>query len=303
MTDLGRNARELLDLAAKADSAPAAHLPEGRRRLVATLAAGTVATTAVAAKGAALSAASSGAAAIPIAGTATSLVTTFVTAITIGISTGLVVVAPATRIVESPSVANRTDTQDRSAQLVSSRQIGTNAHSVAPSLSPSAGPVDLPVVAPMQVPDGSVAPVAASNAGTGPAEISAVPAVPSDAPRTLVASSETSPSMAGPPKPTRSSIAQETALLAEVQRALKGGRAMMALEALDRYAEQSPHGLLQEEATVSRVLALCALGRVQDARRWADEFLRRYPASPLLPRVRNACATGGQHAEGHSPND
>jgi outer membrane protein assembly factor BamD (BamD/ComL family) len=93
-------------------------------------------------------------------------------------------------------------------------------------------------------------------------------------------------------------------MLADVQRALKAGRAAMALDALDRYTEQCPEGLLLEEATVSRVLALCALGRVQDARRWADEFLRRYPTSPLLPRVQATCSGASQRpAEAASAND
>jgi outer membrane protein assembly factor BamD (BamD/ComL family) len=75
----------------------------------------------------------------------------------------------------------------------------------------------------------------------------------------------------------------------------------MALDALDRYTEQCPRGMLLEEATVSRVLALCALERAQDARRWADEFLRRYPTSPLLPRVQAACSGANQQPAEAAP--
>jgi outer membrane protein assembly factor BamD (BamD/ComL family) len=97
------------------------------------------------------------------------------------------------------------------------------------------------------------------------------------------------PAVSAPSKPIKASIARETELLGAVQRALKVGRPSAALDALERYTEECPTGLLYEEATASRVVALCAVGRVQDGRRWADEFARRYPNSPLAPRVRGAC--------------
>ena len=135
-----------------------------------------------------------------------------------------------------------------------------------------------------------------SPALVSPPEVSTAVVAPSETQRVVGASAGAKSAVAAPSRPTRASIAQETALLAEAQRALKAGSALLALEALDPYAKQCPAGLLHEEATVSQVLALCAVGREQDARRWAHEFLRRYLTSPLLPRVRNDCATANVQA-------
>lgn len=92
------------------------------------------------------------------------------------------------------------------------------------------------------------------------------------------------------PKLTKVSIARETELLADVQRALKANNPQAALARLERYADEYPTGLLIEEATASRVVALCALRRWSDGKRWADEFFRLYPHSPLVTRVREACS-------------
>jgi hypothetical protein len=285
MKDLGRDARQLLDTARRADSAPAAHAPHGRERLLATLAAGAATTAALGAKGALLGASGAATSASPAAGTAASLVTTLVSALTIGLSTGLIAVSPTARTPDSPRFERRAGSGDASANMAPRAQVGSKPSRAIPASSQpmpalaASSPVNKQTEAPPAV-------VAQTEA---PAAVVA----PTEAPAAVVASS----------KPTRASIAQETALLAEVQRALKSGRAMLALEALDRYAEQCPLGLLQEEATVSRVLALCALGRTQDARRWADEFLRRYPTSPLLPRVRNACALSIQRPADAMPSN
>jgi hypothetical protein len=91
--------------------------------------------------------------------------------------------------------------------------------------------------------------------------------------------------------PSRVSIARETELLAQVQRALQQGQAASALTLLKRYAAEFPHGMLEEEAIASRVVALCQFGRMDDAAHWRAEFFRRYPNSPLGGRVRNACPT------------
>jgi hypothetical protein len=43
----------------------------------------------------------------------------------------------------------------------------------------------------------------------------------------------------------------------------------------------------------ARVFALCELGRVEQARVTAGEFLNVAPDSPLVPRVLSSCAGGG----------
>ena len=89
--------------------------------------------------------------------------------------------------------------------------------------------------------------------------------------------------------PSKASIAQETELLAGVQRAIQQGRPASALAMLNRYDREFPAGALREESIASRVVALCDFGRGDDAARWRTEFFRRYPNSPLSARVRAAC--------------
>jgi hypothetical protein len=46
---------------------------------------------------------------------------------------------------------------------------------------------------------------------------------------------------------------------------------------------------MAEEREAERVQSLCALGRVEQGRRAAARFVRRYAGSPLSSRVRDAC--------------
>jgi outer membrane protein assembly factor BamD (BamD/ComL family) len=59
------------------------------------------------------------------------------------------------------------------------------------------------------------------------------------------------------------------------------------LEALDR---DHPRGVLQPERAALRVFATCAAGAIPRARVLAASFVERYPGSPMIARVRNACA-------------
>jgi hypothetical protein len=81
----------------------------------------------------------------------------------------------------------------------------------------------------------------------------------------------------------------ETRGLRRMQRALRAGDARGALELLDREDEQHGAGLLQEERAAARVLALCRLGRISEARREAARFEERWPRSALAARVRSSC--------------
>jgi hypothetical protein len=98
-------------------------------------------------------------------------------------------------------------------------------------------------------------------------------------------------SLAPPSKPEQNSIAREAKLLAEAQLALKSGAPEVALQALNRYLDECPKARLIEEATATRVVALCSLGRIDEGKRWAIEFETKYPNSPLLPRVRSVCSS------------
>jgi hypothetical protein len=94
-----------------------------------------------------------------------------------------------------------------------------------------------------------------------------------------------------PPVLAASSVAEEADLLRRADRTLKANDPQGALALLDRHAAQFPHGVLVEERDAERVVVLCALARVDDARALAAAFLRDRPRSPLAERVRASCAT------------
>jgi len=59
---------------------------------------------------------------------------------------------------------------------------------------------------------------------------------------------------------------------------------------LDQHAKQFPRGTLTQERLGSRIFALCALGRVSEARAEARRFEKSAPRSPLLTRIHASCA-------------
>jgi hypothetical protein len=79
-------------------------------------------------------------------------------------------------------------------------------------------------------------------------------------------------------------------LLEAVRAHLRAGRAGEGIALLDEHARLHAAGALREEAAASRVFALCALGRVNEARSAAFDFRSAFPRSPLGPRVERACS-------------
>ncbi len=90
-----------------------------------------------------------------------------------------------------------------------------------------------------------------------------------------------------PSAPT--AAAKETQLLRSADGAMRSGDARGALALLDEHARRFPHGVLAEERSAERVSALCALGRVSEARDEAARFLSATPDSPLAESVRTSC--------------
>jgi hypothetical protein len=86
------------------------------------------------------------------------------------------------------------------------------------------------------------------------------------------------------------SIKDETALLLNAQAAIREGDATRALSLLDDHAKRFPEGALAEERDASRVLALCAANRKDEARKEGQAFLATHPKSPAATRVRSSCA-------------
>lgn len=63
----------------------------------------------------------------------------------------------------------------------------------------------------------------------------------------------------------------------------------VALAQLERHGAEYPRSSLAPQRAVARMNALCQLGRVDEARAVADDFIAAHPSSPLLARVRSVC--------------
>jgi hypothetical protein len=85
-----------------------------------------------------------------------------------------------------------------------------------------------------------------------------------------------------------STLAAETALLRDADRALRAGDTATALARLDEDAARFPNGALAPERAGERLVVLCEVGAA-DARAVA-QFLAARAGSPLAARVRRACA-------------
>ena len=84
-----------------------------------------------------------------------------------------------------------------------------------------------------------------------------------------------------------SSLADELALLAKAQKALRDGEPAQALTHAHEHRQRIPRGTLREERYGIEALARCALG--EDGAQVVAALTRLSPSSPLLGRVRAAC--------------
>lgn len=86
-------------------------------------------------------------------------------------------------------------------------------------------------------------------------------------------------------------FAAELQLIAEIRGALKRGDSARALERVGEHARRfGARGQLVQERLAYHVDALCAAGRVDEARRVAGDLLSRWPDSTHAPRVKKGCA-------------
>jgi hypothetical protein len=85
-------------------------------------------------------------------------------------------------------------------------------------------------------------------------------------------------------------LGDELALLREARSAIRAHDGALALRLLEQHASRFPSGMLREEREATRVIALCELDRVADARGAAQHFFAMYPHSPHATRVRASCA-------------
>ena len=122
----------------------------------------------------------------------------------------------------------------------------------------------------------------------------ALPAPDPEAPRDVEPASASLPASnarsAPPSRRTREpSLEADLNVLRNAQDEIRSGHADRALALLGDRSASAGDGALGEERRAARIVALCSLGRVDDARAETDRFVRASPKSPLLPRVRDAC--------------
>jgi hypothetical protein len=109
------------------------------------------------------------------------------------------------------------------------------------------------------------------------------------------AEAEPSVHKARPRRPARTprveaTLTAETELLREVHAAIGRGDGTQALTLLASYDKRFKSGLLREEKSAARVLALCVAGQRDRARSEASRFVSRFPRSPLIARLNASCA-------------
>jgi outer membrane protein assembly factor BamD (BamD/ComL family) len=84
-------------------------------------------------------------------------------------------------------------------------------------------------------------------------------------------------------------LADEVKLLGRVHAAIQSHDGVQALRLLQNYDQQFIRPQLREERAAAGVLALCAAGNVEAARRAAKRFQSNWPRSPLMGRVIDSC--------------
>lgn len=90
------------------------------------------------------------------------------------------------------------------------------------------------------------------------------------------------------PAPDSDALSRESALLARAQAALARRSPALAIAALREHELRFQEGQLAEERDAIWISAVAASGDAESARRRAERFRARYPASPLLPSIEAA---------------
>ena len=94
------------------------------------------------------------------------------------------------------------------------------------------------------------------------------------------------PSEPGP----SSTLAAELAMLQRARRALNRENGRLALGIVHSLDERFPEGVLLEERSATRILALCMLERESEAAEHARAFEKRHASSVYEQRIQNSCA-------------
>jgi RNA polymerase sigma-70 factor (ECF subfamily) len=200
-----------------------------------------------------------------------------------------------TAIVSEPPVAAKAGAAKSTTGFVLSKASGLKLLGALVAVSTSAtlvavmassGGVGDPLPAPLRV--------AAQDPLSLPLHIPETPTAPSAplpnaAGRTIVDRQDSANSAPAPARAARStSLRKELALLADVQAALEHGDGSTALRRLDAHVTVDRQFIAERQA--ARILALCAVGRLKDARDAAAAFLHANPGSVQRTAVERSCA-------------
>lgn len=175
----------------------------------------------------------------------------------------------------------------------------TSATRPPPPLPPSPVPGEggatehrVGVAEPVAAPSVTIAPVSATQAPSrvvrSPSS-HASPAARRDPPPVVPAAPAPVASQVIAPVETGDGLLGEIRLLHEAQSALAAHDPTRALARLDEHAARYPHGTLRQESLAERIVALCQLGRANEARALAAPLLRENTRSPAIERVRASC--------------
>jgi hypothetical protein len=264
MSELGPEARAILAAGRDGDDPSSADRARVRRALMMAIAAGAASTAgeAAAQAGTAKAAAASAAKASLSLGSAWKAV--FGLAILGSLGGGLAIVVSSSPQKQSAPAAAPAPAVSAPADIAEEQPRQEDPPPpVAPEITAQPAPEEKPK-APHSLPPPGARPSAAASAAPRPAE----------------------------EKPPEDPLVAETRALREAHGALNGGDPSRALALLDEQSTTYTDGKLREERAAARILSLCKLGRVDEARAEAARFLQENPRSPLAARVRGACATG-----------
>jgi hypothetical protein len=143
----------------------------------------------------------------------------------------------------------------------------------------------VPVAAPARSPE---SPRAMSSPGATADPVPEEPALPGDAPPTLVEAPRASGSAPNGRAADARSVTEEADALRRVGQALREGQPQMAGQMLDDLDARIPRGALGEERHAARLMVRCRTGE-PGAPAVARAWLARHGRSVYAPRVRGSC--------------
>ena len=92
-----------------------------------------------------------------------------------------------------------------------------------------------------------------------------------------------------PPRNGDDALYAEISAMKKAAQALRDNEPGRTLKILDAFDRTHPNGVMGEERSGLRVLALCAAGPTQRAAAAKKRFLANSPGSPMAARIRSAC--------------